>query len=596
MRITVGRRCVATVVCAAWLGSGCSIQPTHETSSSLPELTDFRNWTWGTADGTTPATDATPGKSVASQEPDRRPPGAIALPPGPEPIAVASLDDDLAPVVDHIVEIEPDPVVQQLRAEPDSVRRHTSVWPRVREGMRLPSGPTHLLRKHMKWIGTHERYFRRVTRRGAPYLFHILEEIDRRAMPMEIALLPIIESGFKPFAYSSGKAAGIWQIIPTTGKQLGLRTSWWYDGRRDILDSTDAALDYLQLVNNNLDGDWLLSIAAYNCGEGAVRRARAKAVANGKGTDFWSIRPYLPRETQAYVPRLLAVAAAVRDPKQFGLSLEPVANKPYFDVVKLRGQLDLAVAAKAAGLKLDELKNLNPGFGRWATDPDGPHRLLMPKSRTSAFRQAATDLPATQRMRWRHHRIQRGETLGQIAQAYGTRVDVLRRVNDLSTSNIRAGKDLVVPLAGQTEAPANALAEAKTRTVAKRSKARKTSTPRPSGPHHTVRPGESMWTIARRHNTTVAALARVNRIRPGDTLQIGQRLSLPTDRARAVGVSARSSRSVYTVRKGDSLWTIAKRTGVGLSDLRAWNGLTGSTMVKPGQVLYLQSPSTRRES
>ena len=456
MRITVDRNFVATIVVAVILSSGCASQSSQGEDAKFPEFAAPATWSWGTPDRSanpTARTEKEAANAVTSSETANRGattsgPAAPSLVPAkltPQTIVVGSREADLA-ALDARPEVPSTRRYTQAKAAETSAIEHTSVWTRIRAGFGLQSDHPEHLQEHISWIGSHERYFKRVTERGQPYLHYVLDEVEKRAMPTEIVLLPVIESGFKPFAYSSGKAAGIWQIIPSTGKQLGLKSSWWYDGRRDVIDSTGAALDYLQLVNNNLGGDWLLSLAAYNCGEGAVRRARRKARAAGKGQDFWSIRPYLPRETQAYVPRLLAAAAAVHNPSRFGLSLYPVANQAHFDVVKLPGQIDLGIAAKTAGITLKEMQRLNPGFKRWATDPDGPHRLLVPRHRTAVFRAALAKLPLGEQVVWRRHAIRSGETLGQIANRYGTKTDVLRRVNHLKSTTIRVGKDLLVPM------------------------------------------------------------------------------------------------------------------------------------------------------
>lgn len=598
------RRFTAVAVCAAALGmAGCSSQTGLSGNGRLSDLLDVSSWTLNSRlpenndDGG--ATDIV--MSTEEQTPEPFPPlvtDQARSKQSPQTIAIDTALASLPPVIDRHFD-DPAHSGAPTAEGPDS---HPDIWSRIRANMTLPSGPTEHLKSTVArigthespvaWIGTHERYFKQVTKRAEPYLYHIVEAVEKRAMPSEIALLPIIESGYKPFAYSPSHAAGLWQIIPGTGRHLGLRTSWWYDGRRDVLDGTEAALDYLQLVNNNLGGDWLLSIAAYNGGEGAVRRARAKAKANGRGTDFWSIRPYLPRETQAYVPRLLAVAAAVRAPSRFKLSLADIPNQPYFTVVPLQGQLDLGVAAQTAGIKIKQMQRLNPGFKRWATDPDGPHRLLLPIEKVEAFKVALAKLPAEQRITWRRHQVRQGESLSIIAQRYGTRTDVLRKVNRLQDNTIRTGTDVLVPQSVQ---------DVKNYALALPPDTRKTS-PWPSRRSqqtassaaeftktYKTRKGDSLWAIAKRTGTSTGALARANGLTHKSTLYVGQTLRVPGPPASTKKIARSGKVRHYKVRNGDSLWDIAKREGVGIADLRAWNHIR-SDVLKVGQILKLYPP------
>ncbi len=225
--------------------------------------------------------------------------------------------------------------------------------------------------REREWYARNQAYLDRVFTRGELYLFHIVEALEARGMPAELALLPIVESAYDPFAYSHGRAAGLWQIIPGTGKRLGLTQNWWFDGRRDVLESTRAALDYLEQLYEQFDGDWLLAVAGYNSGEGNVARALKKAAAAGKPQDFWGIRSYLPAETRTYVPRLLAIAELVGNAAAFGITLPELRNEARFAVVDTGSQIDMALAAGLAGLPTEALYALNPGVNRWATDPKG---------------------------------------------------------------------------------------------------------------------------------------------------------------------------------------------------------------------------------
>jgi membrane-bound lytic murein transglycosylase D len=272
-----------------------------------------------------------------------------------------------------------------------TVPETSDLWEQLRREFQLPEQDNKRIRVQRNWYMKHPSYMQRVTERARRYGWHIQQQLRQRNMPAEIALLPIVESAYDPFAYSHGRAAGLWQFVPATGKRFGLKQDWWYDGRRDILDSTAAALDYLQHLHKRFKGDWLLALAAYNSGEGTVSKAQRKNRKKGKPVGFWDLS--LPGETRDYVPKLIALKQLVATPSVYGVKLETVPNRPFFEVVETGAQIDLAVAADLAGLELDKLYRLNPGFNQWATSPDGPHRLLIPVDQADMFRQAVAELP-----------------------------------------------------------------------------------------------------------------------------------------------------------------------------------------------------------
>ncbi|MEJ2762259.1 MAG: transglycosylase SLT domain-containing protein [Gammaproteobacteria bacterium] len=309
----------------------------------------------------------------------------------------------------------PAPTVYQKNNEHKQV--YADVWKRIRHNLRLSR---HLgkysVKARLNWYAKHQEYLDRVAERATPYMYYILEQLKQRDMPPELALLPVVESAYQPFAYSPSHASGLWQFIPGTGRIFGLKQNWWYDGRRDIVAATRAALDYLDKLHQKFNGDWLLALAAYNSGELNVTRAIRRNQRAGKSTDFWSL--HLPRETRGYVPSLLAVAELVARPKRYGIDLKPIPNQPYFAKVDVGGQLDLALAAQMAGLTMDQIYKLNPGFNRWATAPDGPDYLLVPVDKQDAFKKQLAQLPKKDRVSWRRHVIRRGDTLGEIAHKY----------------------------------------------------------------------------------------------------------------------------------------------------------------------------------
>ncbi len=226
---------------------------------------------------------------------------------------------------------------------------------RIRLGMSIPMENDPAIDAQLNWYLNNPEYLNRVFSRSEPYLYHIVETLENRGMPLDIALLPVVESAFDPFAYSHGRASGLWQIIPGTGTYLGLKQNWWFDARRDVLESTRAAFDYLQYLHDLFEGDWLLALAGYNSGEGNVSRAVRRAESEGLPTDFWHIRYYLPEETQAYVPRLIALKQVISESEFYNIELPEISNAPFFEIVETSGQMDMALAADLAGITTDEL-------------------------------------------------------------------------------------------------------------------------------------------------------------------------------------------------------------------------------------------------
>ena len=454
-----------------------------------------------------------------------------------------------------------------------------SFWGQVRQGFRLSGLEQAAVVKRAAEYGRYPRQVEKIFNRGEPYLAYIYEEVKKRNFPTEIVLLPFVESGYDPFAYSHGRAAGLWQFIPGTGKMYGLKQDWWYDGRRDIVASTQAALNYLDYLQQRFDGDWLLAIAAYNSGSGHVSRAIKRNRKAGKPTDFWHLK--LPKETSAYVPKLLAISRVVRQPSKYNVVLAPIDPTPTFTLVDTRGQLDIAIAAELATIDTEALYLLNPGFNRWSTHPDGPHQLAIPIAQSAIFEENLAALPDDQRAKWVRHKVSKGETLSHIARRYNTTVGVLRNTNVLKSSNIRIGQHLMVPVAAKDASRYAALAK---HLQPARASSNKVT--------HRVHPGDSLWKIARQYNVTVNQVTRWNRLDGGALIKPGQQLVIwKKGKTSASGKRVRTVN--YTVRNGDSLYRIAKKFNVSINDLRRWNNLAKGKHLQPGQRLKLYVDVTR---
>jgi membrane-bound lytic murein transglycosylase D len=461
-----------------------------------------------------------------------------------------------------------------------------SLWNHMRAGFVLESGmDQQRTQNELDWYSSHRDYLARVMDRAEPFLDYILVEAEKRHLPSEMVLLPIVESAFQPFAYSHGRAAGLWQFIPSTGKIYGLKQDWWYDGRRDIHASTQAALDYLENLGQRFNGDWLLALAAYNAGSGNVRRAIRENERRGKATDFWHLN--LPRETQAYVPKLLALKEIITNPGLYDVSLHCIPLAPGFKVVDAGAQIDLALAAELADIDTETLYMYNPAFNRWATPPDGPHQLILPTEAALIFEQNLKALPDDQRLSWKRHPIGKGETLSQIAVKYRTTVEQLRKVNKIRGNNIRAGHHLLIPVASRDRSAYSLSASQRRQTTQNISRGdNKTKV------SHTVQPGESFWQISRAYNVNMQALAKWNGMAVRDPLRDGQQLvvwqkTAMTSAPQSLPSNGASLRTIsYTVRNGDSLSRIADRYRVSVDDLERWNNIEGKYL-QPGQKLKL---------
>lgn len=378
------------------------------------------------------------------------------------------------------------------------------LWSRLRKDFRFEQIEHPRIAREIKRLQQHPQSFRALVERSAPYLFHIVEQLEEQDIPGELALLPAIESGYRPYAYSSNGAAGLWQFMPATGRMLGLKQNRLYDGRRDVLRSTDAALDYLSQLRGQLDGDWLHALAAYNCGIGTVKNAIRKARRHNRSSSYWKLD--LPGETDAYIPRLLAMARIVSDPAKYGLELPDLPNTPYFETATVDSALDLELAAELAGIPLDDLLALNPGYRQGVTLSKEKSRLLLPKERRSLFEQALAKLPRDKWLRWADHKIRKGDTLIGIARRYHVSVAAIREANGIKGHNIRAGRRLQIPLSGRASDKARRIA-----TIHSKVKYR-------------VRKGDSLYTIARRFSVSIRDLKRWNRV--GRYIRPGQRLTV----------------------------------------------------------------------
>ena len=461
---------------------------------------------------------------------------------------------------------------------------------KLRVGFTFDTTLNKRVQAELNWFVRHPDYLDRVFTRAQRYLPYITAEIESRGLPPELALLPIVESAYDPFAYSHGRASGLWQMIPGTATRFGVRQNWWYDGRRDVVDSTNGALNYLEYLHDMMDGDWELAIASYNSGEGNVLKAVRRNKAKSLPTDFWNLK--LPRETSMYVPKLLALVEIVSNPEDYGLTLPKVVDEKQFEIAEVGSQIDLALAAEMAGTELDTIYAYNSGYNRWSTDPAGPHRLLIPVEHYAPFAEALAVVPAADRVQWKRHKVKNGETISEIAEEYNTTPKALRSANDLRNNTIRAGSHLMIPVATKPLSDYGLSADA--RRTKKQNRQR-------SGTRvdYVVRSGDSFWSIGQKYGVGTRNLAAWNGMAPRDTLSVGQKLVIWTENAPVTNTTSRDgmTRKVrYTVRNGDSLYLIASRFRVTINDLVRWNNIDKNKILRPGQRLTMYVDVTAQSS
>ena len=410
-----------------------------------------------------------------------------------------------------------------------------------------------------------------ILNRGKEFLYPLALAVRDRGMPLEIALLPVIESHLDPTAESASGARGLWQLLPATAEHLGLRHDWWHDESADFARSTAVALDYLDYLHDRFGG-WLLGLAAYNAGEGRVYKEMRQRGERGQSRDYWDLD--LRAETRNYVPKLLGLARVLREPGP--LRLPEIKTRRSFVQVDTGGPLDITQIADLSGVSIEHVYRLNPQLLRWATPPDGSHRIYLPIEARRRFTAALRSFDPELRRRWRRHRVRRGETLSEIARDFGTTVSLIRRINGLSDQAIRPDDWLILADhdRGLTRLTLAAAGRGKRLSYAQRAL--------PVG-YHEVADGDSLWSIARHYGTTVAKIRQQNRLPVGQGLIPGQLLQ--------IGEADDRQRIFYEVQPGDMLSLIAERYEVTVRQIRRWNGIDGS-LLRPGQTLELRLPAS----
>lgn len=430
------------------------------------------------------------------------------------------------PVEDLLIDIDNNHVSKNQSTNTKQDDANSDLWARIKDGYAMPNVQSQFATNHETWYASRPDYIKRMIERSQKYLFHIVNEVQKRGMPTEIALLPMIESAFNPQAFSTSKASGIWQFIPSTGKHFGLKQNWWVDNRRDVTAATNAALDYLQKLHG-MFGSWDLALAAYNAGEGTVQRAIDKNRRQGLATDYESLS--LPPETKNYVPKLQAIKNIITEPEQFGLKIGSIPNRPYFARVTTPKQIDAKLAAQLAEISLDEFSALNPSYNRPViTSTNDKSQLLLPVWAADRFVEnlANYDKPLTS---WQTYNAKRGERMDAIANKFGTNVNQLRSANGISTNNkLRSAQAMLVPTAFHPSAgvqpsiDVNEM-ESNNNEVLSEDYTASDEPTRNSRIIYRVKKSETLTVVANKHNITTQALMKINGLK-SSKVKVGQSL------------------------------------------------------------------------
>jgi membrane-bound lytic murein transglycosylase D len=383
---------------------------------------------------------------------------------------------------------------------------HDDVWQRIRSQLTIAVPDNARVEKWRKYYLSHPNFMVTISKRAEPFLLYIVEELEKRNMPVELALLPIVESSYLPHGLSNKNAVGLWQFTPVAAERFNLDNNWWYEGRRDVAESTRAALDYFEFFHRTLGQDWLNAIAAFNSGEGRVGRAIKKNKKSNLPSDFWSLK--LPSETSDFVPKLLAIADILKRSKELNYTFTPIQNSPAVELININSQLDLTLAAKWANIEVHKLLRLNPGLNRWATAPNIPYQMLLPAAAADSFKSKLTTTHKKEWLQWDRYQVKSGDSLGKIANQYIIDVKSIKKLNQLNSDIIRIGQWLIVPLTKNDSLPWQLAKTNKKKLI------------------YTVRSGDNLWDISQKYKVRVQDIIRWNKIASNSFLQPKQKLAI----------------------------------------------------------------------
>lgn len=464
--------------------------------------------------------------------------------------------------------------------QPDAkLAAYDNLWQRIADQMTLTVPTNEDIESQKRFFIRNQKLLKTASENAAPFLYHIVTELERRNMPLELALLPIVESTYNPRAGSFSGVLGIWQFSAGTGRNFGLKQNAWYDGRRDVIESSRAAMDYLQYLYSNVEQDWLSAVAAFNAGEGRVFKAIERNKYRGKPTDFWSLN--LPKQNTVYIPKLLALAELLKNAEKYAIPMPVLANQPQTKVIQINRGLDLTRVAALLNVSVNEIRRLNPGF-KSTTVPSANYQLVIPVNSAETIEQQLAALPQVKVAPVAssgRYKVKAGDSLSKIAAAHKTSVKAIQQANKLNNNQLKIGQQLIIP--GLTET-------ASTPAVARTTKA-STSRTTDGAQSYTVKKGDSLWEISQKLKVSTEQLATWNKLSATTQLKPGQTLTYYKKSAAKPKSDGKSM--TYTVKAGDSLASIAQRFKVKVADIVKWNNIKANKFLQPGQelTLYLAS-------
>ena len=425
------------------------------------------------------------------------------------------------------------------------------------------------VKKQVDWLLKNPEYLTRVIEKSGPYIHYVYARIKESGLPIEITLLPIIESAYDPLAYSQSHASGLWQFIPSTAAYLGLERNIWFDARRDIVKSTEVAINYLSYLNQKFKNDWSLTLASYNGGEGTVAKSIEKNLELGKDPNFWQLS--LPLETENYVPKFYALAHVLKNRKEFNLEIPEIPNQPVFEIIALENQIEIETIVEVSGIDYKTFTKFNPGYRRSITSPDDISNILIPIESASKLTQFINTEDPENWLPFSEYEIKFGDTLSGIALDHDSSIDLIKTINYLTTDLLRVGQILKVPHNRGTPV------------IHKRSVTTQIIS-------HEVLSGDTLSQIAKNYKTTIRDIMLQNKLK-SSKIFAGQSLEI---QIRTNTIAQSHIRKVfYKIREGDSLYLIAKRFSVSINDIRKWNTFTQSKYIHPGETLILMVDSLR---
>ena len=457
--------------------------------------------------------------------------------------------------------IQADQYLDPIPIEPSPhIPKYENVWDRIKDTSSLDAD--NLDEKTLEYVNqylSNPAQLDILLEKGRYFIYFVLEELERYKLPPELALLPYIESNYDPFSISSSGAMGIWQFMPATARIYGLKDTWWYEQRHDPLVSSKAAIRYLAYLHNRFNKKITYTLAAYNGGPTLLEKRIKLNKKAGKLTDFKNLK--LPTQTQEYVPKFKAILAIVLNSEKYEIKLPDFPNKPVLGKIELNGQVEILAFSEFAGLKPEFVYKLNAGYTKWASPPGDKTIFNIPIELEEVLNLKKENFIQTNQINWVTHRVSKGDSLWKIAEEFDTEVNVLKKVNYLSSNVLSLNQELLIPLSNdqnQTFIPYQA---------------------------HIISEGDTLWNLGIQYNISPAEIAKTNGLKMSSPLRIGSELNIGNKNIYRT-INSKKRTILYSVKQGDSLYRIADIFNIEISDIKKINELL-TNEIKPGQVLKI---------